>query len=644
MNNENNQNYQNNQQPMTDSNSQMYGAQQMDPNAQMYGTQQMDPNAQMYGAQQMNPNAQMYGTQQMDPNAQMYGAQQMDPNAQMYGAQQMNPNAQMYGAQQMNPNAQMYGGQQMNPNAQMYGGQQIDPNAQMYGGQQMDPNAQMYGAQQMDPNAQMYGAQQMMNPNQLTVAKQPSDEPDDAVENIKPKKSLPILPILLVLILGAAGFFGYKTFFNDKLVVETEIKSVLKATENGIDAILKNTTNIDSAKEIVGYSGTLTMNSNYVGEGIDLTKLQNYKFVYNGASDSTKNSSSFHGTLYNANGAIVDIKTLTTDGNAYLNLGDIFNKVIKVDAETSVINANVDKTAQLHALKTLLKKTEPILMEYLDDSKIEKTTEEATINNETKKYNKISYTFNVNETSKYLAEKYLKDDEIINALAVLLEEDRNGVKQKLEEIKTESKETDNVIVINAYKNTFSTKAAKVEIITYDNNNPIEQTKYDLTFDDNKINFVNYDSSNEEVFHGTITENEVKVIGKDNAYEFNIKADDKNISGSYTIQAQGTSMQASFNSVTEGLKVTTNLDFNITQESQTITFSINNEMNVTKDAKVEEIDISQATPFELLTPEEQQYISNQIYSKMNILYGDIMTYQYRMTNNINTNNNFNIFKK
>jgi len=644
MNNDNNLN--NMQQPMMDPNGQMMPQQpMMDPNAQMMGQQpMMDPNAQMMGQQpMMDPNAQMMGQQpMMDPNAQMYGQQpMMDPNAQMYGQQpMMNPNAQMYGQQpMMNPNAQMMGQQPM-----------MDPNAQMYGQQpMMDPNAQMMGQQpMMDPNAQMMGQQPMMGQNpQMTPQQGMGMPPQQPIDNNqistetheeKPKKKLPILPILLILILGVGGFFGYKLFFNNKLVVETEIKTMLTAANKGIDAFLKNTTNLDSSKNIIGYTGTLTMESDYVsmvdGVGIDLTKLKDYKLTYTGASDAANNASSLHATLSNAAGPFIDIKTVTKDNNAYLYLGDIYGKIIKMDAETAVINANVDKSAQLKATKDLIERTEPLLLAYIEDSKIDKTSEEKTINGRSKKYNKISYTFKSLETKQYLLGEYLKDDKILDDLAIILEKTKEEVKTEIETEKNATEGENGVVVINAYKTTFSTSAEMIEIVFYDEQNADNKSTIELTFDGDTTKFRILENA-EEVYTGKITDNEFHMTNSNQSMDLNVKFDDNNISGDLSASVDGATMFIDFSSKNDDSTVTTKVDFNIASNGEEMNFSIKNEMKVTTEAQVDGFDTTYAVTVDQITPEEQQYIYTQLQQKLQVIAQDLMGVQYRVNDDLNS---------
>jgi hypothetical protein len=540
----------------------------------------------------------------------------VDPNQQMYNQQPMvDPNQQMYNQQPMvDPNQQMYAQQPM-----------MDPNQQMYAQQpMMDPNQQMYNQQpMMDPN------QQMMNPQQpMGAAPQQTISQEEHVE--KPKKSIPILPILLILIVGVGGFFGYKFFFNNRMVVETEIKSVLKAADKGLDVLLKNSTNLDSSKEIIGYSGTLTIDSDYAANGIDLTKLKNYQIKYNGASDSKTNTSSLHATLYRAGMPFVDIKTLTKEDNAYMALGDIYGKVIKVDADTSIINANVDRTAQIKASKDLIERIQPIIIEYLDDSKITKTKEEIVIDGRSGKYNKISYTFNINETSKYLAEQCLKDEKIIEDIAIYLQKSTDDVKTLLEDAKNSSDATkDEVLIISAYKKTFSTKASKIDIVNYDNNSPEDKSIVELTFDKETTNF-KISSATQELYNGTITDKELHMKNPEDTIALNAKFDDKNITGDMTISSNGVMLQADLESKNTDSNVKTTVNLNMSSGNETFNISFVNDMNVSADGKVEELDTTYAVTTDQISPEEQQYIYNQMQSKLQTLTSDLVTAQYRQT--------------
>ena len=534
----------------------------------------------------------------------------------------------------------------MDPNAQMMQQQpMMDPNAQMMQQQPMiDPNAQMMPQQPMvNPNAQMMPQQPMMDPNAQMMPGQPQNQAEQPPQNETPEekkeKKTPIFVLIIVaLLLGVGCYFGYLIFFNNKTVVQAEVSTLLKATSTGLDAFLNNTTNIDSSKNIVGFNGTLTMDSNYTADGIDLTKLKNYKIEYNGASDSKTNSSSFHGTISNASGPFIDIKTLTKGDIAYISLGDIFGKVLKVNADTSVINANVDRSAQIKATQKLIEKTEPILKEYIDDSKIEtKTVKKVIKDDEEKKYNKISYKFDVDETKKYLAKQYLNDDEIIELLTIVLEKSKDGVKDELQSMIDSTISTDKIIVVDAYKRPFITRAEEIDVVSYYKSYPDSKSIIEFKFNTDVIDFKVL-SNEKELYTGKVSGREFSINDVDGTMDVNITFDDNEITGHYGLSASETTITADFSSKNEKSKVTSTLALSINGRA----ISFKNEMNVTAKGVVEELDTKNAVTTEELTPEEQQYLYNQLQQKLSIISNDIVTAQtaqYRMTSDIT-----NIFKK
>ena len=530
------------------------------------------------------------------------------------------------------------------PNAQMMQQQPMtDQNAQMMQQQpMMNPNAQMMQQQpMMNPNAQMMQQQTMPNPNGQIVQQPPQNQaqpPQDNQEEKKPEKKTPIFVLILViLLLGVGCYFGYQIFFNNKTVVQAEVSTLLKATSTGLDAFLNNTTNIDSSKNIVGFSGTLTMDSNYAEEGIDLTKLKNYKIEYNGASDSKTNSSSFHGAISNASGPFIDVKMLTKEDSAYISLGDIFGKVLKVDADTSVVNANVDRSAQIKATKKLIEKTEPILKEYIDENKIETETVKKKIQEDEKKYNKISYKFDVDETKKYLAKQYLNDDEIIECLTVLLEKSKDGVKKELQDIVSSDITTGEIIAVDAYKRPFITRAEEIDVVSYYKSSPDSKSIIEFKFSTDVIDFKIL-SNETELYNGKVSGREFSIRDVKGTVEANITFDDNEIRGHYGLRTGDSTVTAEFSSKNEKSKVTSTLALSI--DGRNISFK--NEMNVTEKGVVEELDTSNAVTLEQITPEEQQYLYNQLQQKISIITNDLVTAQYRMTNDFT--NITNIFTK
>ena len=565
-----------------------------------------------------------------DPNMQMPQQQPMyDPNMQMQ-QQAYNPNAQMMQQQPMyDPNMQMMQQQAYDSNMQMMQQQAYDPNVQMMQQQAYDSNAQMMQQQAYDPNMQMM--QQQMNPNgQPMPPQQPQQQPEpDTSQELEKTRGIGgigvIIPIILFAVLAVGGYFGYMIFFNNKTIVEAELQTLLKAADMGIDAALRNTATINSSNDVVGFNGTLVIDSNYNVEGVDLTKLKNYKINYEGASNAKANLSSFHGTLTNQNGTIAEIKTLTKDDYAYLYLGDIYNKIIKVDANTSFVNANIDRTEQLKAAKIVINKTQPLLTNFVDESKIKESTVKKKIKESKKKYKKITYSFTYSEISKYIAKEYLEDESIIQALTVLLEKDEAGVKKELQEVINSNTISNEKIILNAYKRPFSTKTEAVEISVKTNSYVETTSKYLFIFNKDKVDF-STKVDDEIVYTGSISTTEFIMNDTNGILSIELKYGENDISGSYNVTIQDQTLSFNFSSKNEDDKIlsTAQLIYNGME------ISFKNELNILKDAKVDEFDTTYAITADQIPYEEQQYMSEQILNKMNMITNDLVTVQYRKT--------------
>lgn len=464
----------------------------------------------------------------------------------------------------------------------------------------------------------------------------PTTPPTNDVVNMQPEekpkkksKILLIIPIIIV-VLGLLGFVGFKVLLNDKAVMKLEVKLLSKGANTALEAMLKKA-DTEEDKAVVGYKGELTIDSDYKTNGIDLSKLKNYKLSYNTVTDPVKNQMSAHLTLTNQTLPVADVQALVDGDTAYVALGDLLNKVIKMDASEYHLNANKDNTESIKAMQTLINKTEPILEKYIDQQEITKSKEERTINKNTKKYNKVSAEFNITELEKYIYEAYVKDDEVIKALSVLLNEEESKVKESLNEsLKNINTEDATKVTLNTYKTTFSTSPVETEIIFDNGTESNTIIVIDTVKDSNEYHIY---SGETELYNGTFTDDTITFKDTQGTMDASLTVKDEDFNGSFNYNTEEMSFKSTFDSKTKNDTTTTNVKVTITAGEETFNVTVNNKLEKVKDAKIEELDTTTAVAMEELTDMDMYMLQNAYQQKLNLLLYDFMTVQYRMDNNI-----------
>ena len=446
----------------------------------------------------------------------------------------------------------------------------------------------------------------------------------------KKKSKLPLIIIAIIALLAILGFVGFKVLLNDKQVMKLEVKLLSKGANTALEAMLKKA-EVEDNTAITGYKGELTIDSDYKSpDGLDLSKLKNYKIMYNTATDPVKNQMSARVTLVNQTMSLADVKALVDGDYAYLSLGDMFAKVIKTDASELHLNTNKNNVENIKAAQTLIKKTEPILVNYIDKQEITKSKEERTINGKTKKYNKVSAEFNLTELEKTVITEYLKDDEAIKALSVIAGQDEKELKETLQQsLETESTDTEDIVTLNTYKTTFSTTAEEMEII-FGNTENATRVIIDNLKDKSEYHIFNGET---EMYNGTFTDDTITVKDTQGMIDLSLTVKEEDFKGSFNINTEATTMKATFTSTTKDKTTDTVVKMSMTMGEDKFNVTINNKLEKLDKAEIETLDTTNAVPMEQLTETDMQLFQMAYQQKLNLLLADFMTVQYRMQNNI-----------
>lgn len=446
----------------------------------------------------------------------------------------------------------------------------------------------------------------------------------------KKKSKLPLIIIAIIALLAILGFVGFKVLLNDKQVMKLEVKLLSKGANTALEAMLKKA-EVEDNTAITGYKGELTIDSDYKSpDGLDLSKLKNYKIMYNTATDPVKNQMSARVTLVNQTMSLADVKALVDGDYAYLSLGDMFAKVIKTDASELHLNSNKNSVENIKAAQTLIKKTEPILVNYIDKQEVTKSKEERTINGKTKKYNKVSVEFNLTELEKTVITEYLKDDEAIKALSVIAGQDEKELKETLQKsLEAENTETEDVVTLNTYKTTFSTTAEEMEII-FGNTENATRVIIDNLKDKSEYHIFNGES---EMYNGTFTDDTITLKDTQGMIDLSLTVKEEDFKGSLNINTEATTMKATFTSTTKDKTTDTVVKMSMTMGEDKFNVTINNKLEKLDKAEIETLDTTNAVPMEQLTETDMQLFQMAYQQKLNLLLADFMTVQYRMQNNI-----------
>lgn len=453
---------------------------------------------------------------------------------------------------------------------------------------------------------------------------------NDVVNNTpeeKPKKKSKILLIIpiIIAVLGILGFVGFKVLLNDKAVMKLEVKLLSKSANTAIEAMLKKA-EAEDEKAVTEYKGTLTIESDYQADGIDLSKLKNYQLNYTYASDPVKNQMSAHLTLTNQTLPVADVQALVDGDTAYVSLGDLLNKVIKMDASELHLDQTQDSVESLKATQTLINKTEPILVNFIDKQEFTKSKEEKEINGTTKKYNKVTVEFNMAELEKYIYSAYVEDDEVIKALSTLTEEEEKALKESLTTaLNNIDTENGTKVTLNTYKTTFATTADEMEIIIDDTKIVIDSLK-----DESQYHI--YVGEN-ELYSGTFTDDTITFKDAAGTMTASLTVKDEDFNGSFNYKTDQMSFKTTFDSKTKNDTTNTNIKVSVTAGEETFNINITNKLEKVSDAKIEEMDTTTAVAMEELTDMDMYALQNAYQQKLNLLLADFMTVQYRIDNNI-----------
>ena len=477
------------------------------------------------------------------------------------------------------------------------------------------------------------------NPNQMNID-------DNTTKKPKKKLLIPIVIAACVFIFAIIGFIGYQSLFSQKKVVEREIKTFIKGTTQTIDSFLTNFAVYDTKTSYNSFKGNLTIDSDYNSDGVNLANLKNYKLSYSGLVDSNNDETLIQALLLRNDSSLFDIKFLSKSEKTYISLGDLYEKTIVTDFDSSFLNTDIDKSKQIDAYRTLIHKIEPVITNYFE--KHESTSQKVDIeeNGKKKNYTKVTYNINVADFVKNILENSVNDNDIINSLSVLSNEKPDKIKQTLNDaIKDIDTDSDEVIIISMYLSSFATVADRIEISSqysyeYLEDFEITNDSYDYKFSEDKIVLIRNGeqytykvyTDDTELYNGVIKSDEFTLNSVDNEYKIQIKYTENSFSGNFIMKDSYNDLRLDFQSTNKDAKVNTEVNVSYKDEYDSISFHIHNDLEYLNDISIEKIDTQNAISVEDISDEDYDAIYELLLEKINNIGNDLITSQYRMEDN------------
>lgn len=495
-------------------------------------------------------------------------------------------------------------------------------------GNETENNTQQEPKQTVEENStELLDSSSKKTASKSTESKTPAPDNTQSSESDQIKKpnqmGIIIGAVAAIVAIGFIGLFLLPRFFmTGKKVVDKEVTYLFSQARQELKENKKNIIQYDLDKDSLGIEGTLSIESDYKADGIDLSKLKNYQLEYSGTIDKKKNEASATVGLVNKDKKMIDIDAYIEGKEAYLALNDLYNKTIKTKLEKEIKELDLSTNQNLEDIDKLLEKTEIIVKDTIKDKDIKKTKETKEFNGKKEKYTKVEYTVKNQEFTKEIIEAYQKDDEIIKILANLTQKTEKDVKKMLEDAIDDLKDTNNdtTTTFNIYLKGLIGKAQAFELI--DDNDILEVVK------DNNVYKYSYKSNSKEVFNGEYNQKE-KVFTMKSKEGLSLKAildpTATKIDLNYEIGSQSLKINAIINNKvsnsTQDNDTTIKFEYNASGEK--ITATIYNKMKLEKNKKADQIDTNNTVDMDSITEEEMENIELKLYEKLNQLINDIM---------------------
>ncbi len=447
--------------------------------------------------------------------------------------------------------------------------------------------------------------------NDVVESKEPMFEPNLESDG-KEKKNKSILLIIVALLIVALGLVGVNYLYNRNATnTENVYYAVIDNLEN---AMVKYIDNIDLYNKPFGNDITLNINGTSSDKEINniLNIIKDMSFNLNTKTDyQNKKLSADYKVLY-TNSNIVNGNVYINDENIYVNLGELYNKYIKLLPDNTSDNDFQINTSSLwnavgnKELKSVIEESSKILKESLKEEYFSRTEEK--INVLGKEIDVYNHTLKLNETDIKeiiitFIDKLSKNDTIIANLKALTNETEETIKNALTELKNNIQIDPVTFESNIYMNKNSNKLEEMHL-------KINDEELSFIKDNEEVFNINYNSSK----LGTVKVNDQSVTFTFNDTETNTNlvielGDNKT---ALTLKAEGININLEVNKVSEdNTKVKFSFNGKIVEDNYNLTINIDIKNNAVD--KVESKNVSNAVSIDAITEEESNQIINKLYN-------------------------------
>lgn len=316
-----------------------------------------------------------------------------------------------------------------------------------------------------------------------------------------------VILFLLIIFLLAGIVLGF--------IYVNKSEVIFQMTLNNVFDLIEKDDLFDSNNISLNGNASLEINGDEINEEIS-NIINDISLKLNISTDLKNNLfSSSLGAIYQE-GNLFDLKAYYEKNSLYLNLGDLYDKNLKIESEEDLSNISIaDYKIMYEEIKTALIKS-------LNYGYYTKSTEELKYKNKNILVNRILLTIDENSSIEMNDSimNYLKESEkFISVYSKVIEKDEIETFQELEKIQKEFK-FDGIIEIVLYSKFLTNELMKIEYNNIDDNSNIIFNKTN----DNTYEIVSNQNNVETKSNIKIDKNVIEVVSTSDEVTSNIKYD------------------------------------------------------------------------------------------------------------------------
>ena len=276
----------------------------------------------------------------------------------------------------------------------------------------------------------------------------------------KKKSFLPICVVILVaIVIGIGGFYYY--FSTPKKIVTTVINDAYA----NYDKMINEGMDFNLGKDSFKLKGNLVIDTNVPG----FEKLKNDKLNFTLGSDFKNEKLETDASLVEGKTTILDAMIYVINNKTYLSLGDDYKNLIDLGENEGFAEAFDIKDVDFNKddINYIVEAYKDILINAIDYSEIEKSSDKIEIDGKDTKVTKLTYKLNsknLEKLSKNVIDGTLNNDKLLSTIAKLSEIDKKELKEELKDSKKDIKvDEDAKLTLNIYTKGFTNKFAGLDL-------------------------------------------------------------------------------------------------------------------------------------------------------------------------------------